>query len=145
MAGSRAHGGAGAGVRPLALARLIWQHANGQFEEIHEPLSAYERWPLVQHETPEPLQLTAETDENGVASPLARKQKARARLSRFYFRDRVAPPTLNLDAPDPELDLLHVTDWPMPLRETPGRAPHALSTSFGFGGHNACIVLGGAA
>ncbi len=71
----------------------IWQHANGQFEEIHEPLSEYERWPLVQHETPEPLQLTAETDENGVASPLARKQKARARLSRFYFRDRVAPPT----------------------------------------------------
>lgn len=61
------------------------------------------------------------------------------------LRDRVAPPTLNLDAPDPELDLLHVIGEPVPLRETPGRAPHALSTSFGFGGHNACIVLGGAA
>jgi ubiquinol-cytochrome c reductase cytochrome b subunit len=71
----------------------IWQHANGQFEEIHEPLSPHERWALVQHETLEPLELSAETDENGVASPLARKQKARARLSRFYFRDRVAPPT----------------------------------------------------
>jgi 3-oxoacyl-[acyl-carrier-protein] synthase II len=59
--------------------------------------------------------------------------------------DRAAPPTLNLDVPDPELDLLHVIGEPMPLRETPGRAPHALSTSFGFGGHNACIVLGGAA
>jgi len=59
--------------------------------------------------------------------------------------DRVAPPTLGLDRPDPELDLLHVRDAPMPLRDTPGRAPLALSTSFGFGGHNACIVLGGAA
>ena len=71
----------------------IWQHADGQFEEIHAPLTAYERWPLVQHEVPEPVELVAEKDANGVASPLARKQKARARLSRFYFRDRVAPPT----------------------------------------------------
>lgn len=61
------------------------------------------------------------------------------------LHDRVAPPTLHLDAPDPELDLLHVVGEPVPLRDTPGRAPHALSTSFGFGGHNACIVLGGAA
>jgi ubiquinol-cytochrome c reductase cytochrome b subunit len=71
----------------------IWQHADGQFEEIHAPLTAYERWPLVQHESPEPLELTTGTDENGVASPVARKDKRRARLSRFYFRDRVAPPT----------------------------------------------------
>lgn len=71
----------------------IWQHADGQFEEIHAPLTAYERWTLVQHESPEPVELTAETDAHGVASPLARKEKARARLSRFYFRHRVAPPT----------------------------------------------------
>jgi ubiquinol-cytochrome c reductase cytochrome b subunit len=71
----------------------IWRHADGQFEEIHEPLNAYDRWTLVQHETIEPLELSAEADENGVVSPLARKQKARARLSRFYFRDRIAPPT----------------------------------------------------
>jgi 3-oxoacyl-[acyl-carrier-protein] synthase II len=61
------------------------------------------------------------------------------------LRDRVAPPTLNLDVPDPELDLLHVVGDPAPLRDTPGRGLHALSTSFGFGGHNACLVLGGAA
>jgi 3-oxoacyl-[acyl-carrier-protein] synthase II len=61
------------------------------------------------------------------------------------LQDRVAPPTLGLDKPDPDLALRHVTGDPIPLRETPGRAPIALSTSFGFGGHNACIVLGGAA
>jgi 3-oxoacyl-[acyl-carrier-protein] synthase II len=60
------------------------------------------------------------------------------------LQERVAPPTLNLDKPDPELDLLHVQGEPLPLRDTSGRPPIALSTSFGFGGHNACIVLGGA-
>jgi len=60
------------------------------------------------------------------------------------LQERIAPPTLNLDQPDPELDLLHVQGEPMPLRETNGRAPIALSTSFGFGGHNACLVLQGA-
>jgi 3-oxoacyl-[acyl-carrier-protein] synthase II len=61
------------------------------------------------------------------------------------LRDRIAPPTLGLDDPDPDLALRHVIGEPTPLRETPGRAPVALSTSFGFGGHNACIVLGGVA
>ena len=46
------------------------------------------------------------------------------------------PATINLDDPDPECDL----DY------TPGGAIHAdvqvaFSNSFGFGGHNACIVL----
>jgi 3-oxoacyl-[acyl-carrier-protein] synthase II len=59
------------------------------------------------------------------------------------LRERIAPPTLNLDQPDPELDLLHVIGEPIALRDTDGRAPIALSTSFGFGGHNACIALGG--
>ena len=71
----------------------IWRHADGKFEEIHAPLTAEERWVLVQHESPAPLEIDGEVDENGVASPLARKDRARARLSRFYFRDRVAPPT----------------------------------------------------
>ena len=33
----------------------IWRHADGRFEEIHAPLTPAERWPLVQHESPEPL------------------------------------------------------------------------------------------
>ena len=41
----------------------------------------------------EPLQLTAGTDEHGVASPTARKDKVRAALSRFYFTDRIDPVT----------------------------------------------------
>lgn len=47
------------------------------------------------------------------------------------------PPTINLETPDPTLDLDYV---PNTAREHPVRI--AMSNSFGFGGHNACIVLG---
>ncbi len=71
----------------------IWRYPDGRFEEIHAPLTPEERWPLVQHEVPEPLQITAEKDANGVDSPIARKERLRAKLSHFYFVDRVGPVT----------------------------------------------------
>ena len=69
----------------------IWRYADGRFEEIHAPLTPEERWVLVQHEAPAPLQLTASKDANGVDNP--RKHRLRAKLSHFYFADRVAPAT----------------------------------------------------
>jgi ubiquinol-cytochrome c reductase cytochrome b subunit len=71
----------------------IIRTAEGRFFEKHEPLDAYERWPLVQQEVPEPLVLGSQTDANGVAAKHARSQRIRARLSHFYFKDRVAPVT----------------------------------------------------
>src|SRR6478609_6418994 len=71
----------------------IWRHADGRFEEIHAPLTPDERWALVQHESHEPLELTAGKDANGVDSPIAGKERLRAKFSNFYFRDRVAPAT----------------------------------------------------
>ena len=58
--------------------------------------------------------------------------------------DRVAPPTLNYEDPDPELDLDYVPDRPRALKRNGnghGRLV-ALSNSFGFGGHNAVVCLG---
>ncbi len=57
-------------------------------------------------------------------------------LTLLAIRDEFVPPTINLDEPDPECDLDYVPNV--------GRDKHidfALSTSFGFGGHNACLAL----
>lgn len=48
----------------------------------------------------------------------------------------VIPPTHHYETPDPECDLDYVPNAP---REKPIRA--ALSNSFGFGGHNGCLIL----
>ncbi len=53
------------------------------------------------------------------------------------IRDGAVPPTINLDNPDPENDLDYV---PHTAREMPVRV--ALTNSFGFGGTNACLVVG---
>jgi 3-oxoacyl-[acyl-carrier-protein] synthase II len=58
-------------------------------------------------------------------------------LSVLALERGVAPPTINLDNPDPENDLDYV---PHTAREVPIRI--ALSNSFGFGGTNACLVIG---
>jgi nodulation protein E len=52
------------------------------------------------------------------------------------LREGVVPPTVNLDAPDPECDLDYV---PGSARAMPVRA--ALSNSFAFGGLNAVLAL----
>jgi len=49
----------------------------------------------------------------------------------------IIPPTINLEEPDPECDLDYV---PNQARRAPVHI--ALSNSFGFGGQNACLVLG---
>ncbi|MEO6411579.1 MAG: ubiquinol-cytochrome c reductase cytochrome b subunit, partial [Pedococcus sp.] len=71
----------------------IVRTADGKFFEQHEPLDEFTRWNLIQHEPHEVLTLEAGTDQHGVASPSARKEKARSALSRFYFTDSINPVT----------------------------------------------------
>jgi 3-oxoacyl-[acyl-carrier-protein] synthase II len=52
------------------------------------------------------------------------------------LRDQVAPPTLNLDNPDPDCDLDYV---PHQARKMPIKA--MLSNSFGFGGTNGSLIF----
>jgi 3-oxoacyl-[acyl-carrier-protein] synthase II len=59
--------------------------------------------------------------------------------------EHVAPPTLNYEERDPDLDLDYVPDGPRPLANGNGRPLVALSNSFGFGGHNAVVCLRGPA
>ena len=51
--------------------------------------------------------------------------------------ERILPPTINLETPDPACDLDYIPNVPRPAPDI----EVALSNSFGFGGHNATIVL----
>jgi len=57
------------------------------------------------------------------------------------LRAGIAPPTVGLQQPDPELDLDHVASAARQLRRSPSAPTIAISNSFGFGGHNAVLVL----
>jgi 3-oxoacyl-[acyl-carrier-protein] synthase II len=50
--------------------------------------------------------------------------------------DQIMPPTINYETPDPECDLDYVPNSPRPASVN-----HVMSNSFGFGGHNAAIIL----
>ena len=53
------------------------------------------------------------------------------------IRNGVIPPTINYENPDPECDLDYV-----PNQARPAEVKVAMSNSFGFGGHNATLVIG---
>ena len=59
-----------------------------------------------------------------------------AGVSALVLQHQIIPPTINLENPDPDCDLDYV---PGTAREAEIR--YVLSSSFGFGGTNACILL----
>ena len=52
------------------------------------------------------------------------------------LQHNLMPPTINLDNPDPECDLDYV-----PNKARDRKISHAMANSFGFGGHNASLLL----
>ena len=58
-------------------------------------------------------------------------------ISALALRDQVAPPTINLENPDPDCDLDYVPNSARNMKLN-----RVMTNSFGFGGHNACLVLG---
>ena len=61
---------------------------------------------------------------------------AEAVASVLALRDGIAPPTINLTQPDPDCDLDYT-----PLTTKHADFDVALSSSLGFGGHNACLAF----
>lgn len=66
---------------------------HGEFIEVHESIPETDRWELVQHEVYRPLEIAPAEDEHGVRRKGYRVDKLRAKLSSFYFEDRVEPVT----------------------------------------------------
>jgi len=59
-----------------------------------------------------------------------------ALICTLAIRDQIIPPTINYETPDPECDLDYT-----PNSCRPAELRHVMSNSFGFGGHNATIIL----
>ncbi len=52
------------------------------------------------------------------------------------LQNQLIPPTINYETPDPQCDLDYV-----PNQARPAHLKHIMSNSFGFGGHNATIII----
>jgi len=52
------------------------------------------------------------------------------------LQDEIVPATINYETPDPECDLDYV-----PNKARSVKISNIMSNSFGFGGHNATIIL----
>ena len=86
---------------------------------------------------PAAAQLTMSSTKSSTGHLLGAAGAIEAIFSILAIRDQVAPPTINLDNP--------AVDTPVDLAANQKRERKidvALSNSFGFGGTNACLVLG---
>lgn len=57
-------------------------------------------------------------------------------ISALAITDQTLPPTINYETPDPNCDLDYV-----PNKARQAQVEHVMSNSFGFGGHNATLIL----
>ena len=125
--------------------RDAWQEADCATEQIY----------INAHGTGTPLNDKAETlaIKKALGEDLARKAlisstksmtghmlgaagAAEAVVSVLALQENIVPPTIGLTEPDPECDLDYV-----PLQARKAELKLALSSSLGFGGHNACLAF----
>jgi ubiquinol-cytochrome c reductase cytochrome b subunit len=72
---------------------VIMRDAQGGYTEKHVPLPLDKAYTLTARVRDEVYVPESEADSNGVASPTARKDKLRARLSRLWYADNIQKPT----------------------------------------------------
>ena len=72
---------------------MILRLPQGEYIEIHTPVSDKERAVMLAKEDYRPIELEPATDENGVRRPVSLAQRLRARFSRAYYGQQIAKPT----------------------------------------------------
>ncbi len=72
---------------------IIMRLPNGEFTEVHKPISPDNAFIISAHERQAPIEIGEGVDPNGVQAPNRRLLRLRAMASRFYFGDTVQKPT----------------------------------------------------
>jgi len=81
--------------------------------------------------------LSMSSTKSSIGHLLGAAGAVEAIFSILAIRDQVAPPTINLENPDPQCDLDYVPNTARPMK-----IDVAVSNSFGFGGTNGTLVFG---
>jgi ubiquinol-cytochrome c reductase cytochrome b subunit len=72
---------------------IIKRLPNGEFIEVHAPISDEERFTLMQRNDPKPLAAGPATDDEGIPAPMHGVAKVRAKLSAFWYADNLHKPS----------------------------------------------------
>ena len=72
---------------------VIMRSPDGEYTERHLPISRDEAYTLTARDRDEVFELPAAEDEHGIPAPRRRRDKLRARLSKFWFADTIQKPT----------------------------------------------------
>ncbi|HEU5354375.1 MAG TPA: ubiquinol-cytochrome c reductase cytochrome b subunit [Actinocrinis sp.] len=75
-------------------AGIIIRSPEGEFSEVHAPLSDGDRFKLTAHDVHRPLSIAQTADSNGVPAPKLRRAKLRAKATHFFFGTRIEKPTV---------------------------------------------------
>ncbi len=101
---------------------IIQMTPDGEFYEVHEPVSDYETYALTARPRQDIIQAAPETDENGVPNPKAKKSKRQAKLSKFYLQDVPQKPTA-AELAEAREHAAHEHDQPAEVGEGSGARP----------------------
>src|SRR6266436_236742 len=131
------------------------EHARARGAKIYAEVEKDQIDYINAHATSTPVGDASETkmlklalgEENAYATPVSGTKGAtghclgaagaiEATFSILAIRDSKLPPTINYEVTDPECDLDYVPNVPRDAN-----VDVAVSNSFGFGGHNACVVF----
>ncbi len=72
---------------------IVRRLPSGEMIELHEPIPPAEQVKLLAAEPQRPAELPPAVDENGVPRPGNRRDRMRAKISNFFYRDHVEMPT----------------------------------------------------
>ncbi len=113
---------------------IDYVNAHGTATRLNDPIETYA---LKQVFGDHAYQLAINSSKSMLGHGMGSAGAIETIVTALTLQQGIIHPTINLDNPDPECDLDYV-----PHTARKGAVNYALKSAFGFGGQNACLVLG---